>query len=71
VGEIRFEMQEFRKHMKHMAYESIDFLKQKFPDLEATLANMDGLEKTIVDVNGNWAEVDRLVKTQKNLDNTR
>ena len=63
-------MQEFTKHMKHMAYESIDFLKGKFPDLEATLANMQGIDKTMVDLNENWAEVDRLVKTQKNLDNT-
>ena len=54
-----------------MAYESIDFLKHKFPDLEATLANMNGIDKTMVDLNENWAEVDRLVKTQKNLDNTR
>lgn len=41
-------MQEHRKHIKQLAYESIDFLKEKFPNLEGTLANIGDLSKTMI-----------------------
>lgn len=34
--------------MKNMAYEAIEFLKHKYPDLQATLANMD-ISKTMIE----------------------
>lgn len=56
--------------MKKMAYDSIDFLRHKFPDLDADLSGM-GMSQTMMQLQESQIDLDDLLKSQKDLDNTR